>query len=95
MIVGMVNDKDIDSVLEMMPKDASYFFTQASIPRAMPAVEFAIQAASKGLSGVVCDSVAEAVEKALARATDEDVIFIGGSTFIVADALPLFNQPNE
>lgn len=95
MVVGMVNDKDINGVLEQMPKEAYYFFTQASIARALPAEEFATRAASHGLSGMVCHSVAEAVEKALVRATEEDMIFIGGSTFIVADALPLFNKANK
>lgn len=95
MIIGMVNDKDIDGVLELMPTEAFYFFTQASVERAMPAETFAIHAAGKGLSGVVCETVAEAVSKALARASEEDVIFIGGSTFIVADAIPLFTQSQE
>ena len=90
MIVGMVNDKDINGVLELMPKEAFYFFTQASVQRAMPAKDFATLAIRHGLSGVVCDTVPEAVEKALARAGQNDTIFIGGSTFVVADALPLF-----
>lgn len=92
MIVGMVNDKDIDGVLDLMPQDAFYFFTQASVARAMPAAEFAAHASRKGLSGVICDNVPEAVQKALARAGADDVLFIGGSTFIVADALPLFPE---
>lgn len=95
MVVGMVNDKDIDSVLDLMPQDAFYFFTKASVARAMSAAEFAVHAATKGLSGVICDSVPEAVQKALARAGEEDVVFIGGSTFIVADALPLFPANNN
>ena len=95
MIVGMVNDKDINGVLELMPKEAFYFFTQASVQRAMPAEDFTALAASHGLSGVVCNSVPEAVEKALARAGQDDMIFIGGSTFIVADALPLFLKENK
>ncbi|RHO74904.1 bifunctional folylpolyglutamate synthase/dihydrofolate synthase [Parabacteroides sp. AF48-14] len=90
MIVGMVNDKDINGVLELMPKEAFYIFTQASVQRAMPAKDFAALAIRHGLSGVVCDTVPEAVEKALARARQNDTIFIGGSTFVVADALPLF-----
>lgn len=95
MIVGMVNDKDINGVLELMPKEAFYYFTQASVERAMPAVEFAVMAASHGLTGVVCDNVAAAVKRALASSNDEDTIFIGGSTFIVADALPLFIQEDK
>ena len=88
--VGMVNDKDIDGVLDLMPEKAFYFFTQASVQRAMPAEDFATKAIFHGLSGTICDSVQEAVEKALARAGQDDIIFIGGSTFVVADALPLF-----
>ena len=95
MIVGMVNDKDIDGVLDLMPENAFYFFTQASVQRAMPAEDFATKALLHGLSGTICDSVPEAVEKALARAGKDDMIFIGGSTFVVADALPLFPEENK
>ena len=73
-----------------MPEKAFYFFTQASVQRAMPAEDFATKAIFHGLSGTICNSVQEAVEKALARAGQDDIIFIGGSTFVVADALPLF-----
>ena len=90
MVVGMVNDKDINSVLALMPKQAYYFFTQAAIQRAMPAEDFASLAAQHGLQGEVCPSVPTAIEKALAQAEETDMIFIGGSTFIVADALPIF-----
>lgn len=95
MIVGMVNDKDIDSVLKLMPEKAFYFFTQASIERAMPATDFAVKGMMHSLSGTICDTVPEAVEKALARAGKDDLIFIGGSTFVVADALPLFDRENK
>lgn len=95
MIVGMVNDKDINGVLSLMPEKAFYFFTQASVARAMPATDFAAKASRHRLSGIVCNTVEEAVSKALARANKEDMIFIGGSTFIVADALPLFKKENK
>lgn len=95
MIVGMVNDKDIDGVLEQMPQDAFYFFTQASVERAMPAAEMAAKGMMHGLSGATCDSVAIAVERALSRAGEDDTIFIGGSTFVVADALPLFMKEDK
>lgn len=95
MIVGMVNDKDINGVLSLMPKDAFYYFTQASVARAMPATGFAAMAVGHGLGGVVCDSVADAVRRALDCAHEEDTIFIGGSTFIVADALPLFMKQDK
>lgn len=94
-IVGMVNDKDIDGVLEQMPQDAFYFFTQASVERAMPAAEMAAKGMMHGLSGATCDSVAIAVERALSRAGEDDTIFIGGSTFVVADALPLFMKEDK
>lgn len=90
MVVGMVNDKDINSVLALMPKQAYYFFTQAAIQRAMPAEDFASLASQHGLQGEVSLSVPTAIEKALAQAEETDMIFIGGSTFIVADALPMF-----
>lgn len=87
MVVGMVNDKDINGVLAMMPKNAVYYFTQASIPRAMPTEEFAQQAAGHGLVGNAYGQVTDAVQQAMTDASPEDFIFIGGSTFIVADAL--------
>ena len=95
MIVGMVNDKDVNGVLELMPTDAFYFFTQASVERAMSSTDIAALGMMHGLSGVTCDNVAVAVERALATAGEDDTIFIGGSTFIVADALPLFMKENK
>lgn len=95
MIIGMVNDKDINGVLDLMPQDAFYYFTQASIERALPSADLAAMGMMHGLSGVTCDTVAQAVERALAHANEEDTIFIGGSTFIVADALPLFMKEDK
>lgn len=95
MIVGMVNDKDIDSVLSLMPTDAIYHFTQASVERAMPAGQFATKAMSKGLSGSVYGTVKDAIEQAMSQADANDLIFIGGSTFVVADAIPLFKKEEE
>ena len=91
MIVGMVNDKDINGVLALMPKNATYYFTQASIARALPAEEFAKLARQHGLNGNVYPTVEAAVHSALEEAQTDDFIFIGGSTFIVADAYPLFS----
>lgn len=95
MVVGMVNDKDINGVLGMMPADADYYFTQASVQRAMPAREFAAMSEKHGLKGTFYPTVKEAVEAALARAGKDDFVFIGGSSFIVADAIPLFSQSNN
>lgn len=95
MIVGMVNDKDINGVLELMPTEAFYYFTQASVERAMPAAEIAAMGMMHGLNGLIIDNVASAVERALSVANEEDTIFIGGSNFVVADALPLFIKEDE
>ena len=86
-IIGMVNDKDIDSVLGILPKDAEYYFTQASVQRALSAESLAIKAGKVGLKGVVITDVKEAYRKARQNATKDDLIFVGGSTFVVADLL--------
>lgn len=87
MIVGMVSDKDIRSVLGMMPKDATYYFTQASVKRAMPAQEIAALGSEMNLKGVVSPTVAEAFSAARGNSGSNDIIFVGGSTFVVADFL--------
>jgi len=85
LVLGMVNDKNLDRVLEILPTEGYYFFTQAKIPRALPAQELAAKAAQAGLHGEVILSVHEAVKKAQKQAQVHDLIFIGGSTFVVAD----------
>lgn len=89
-VIGMVSDKDVDSVLRLMPCQAHYYFTRASVSRALPAESLAEKASSHGLNGAVYPTVEEAVHAALEKAGRKDLIFIGGSTFVVADALPLF-----
>lgn len=84
-VIGMVNDKDIAHVLEMLPKDAIYYFTQAKVKRALPADTLLSQAKEKGLNGKAFPSVIEAYTAARSEASSDDLIFIGGSTFIVAD----------
>ena len=85
MIIGMVKDKDISGVLQLLPKDANYYFCQAAIPRALNANLLAEQARALGLKGEVIANVNEAIQHARAKASAEDVIFIGGSTFVVAE----------
>lgn len=89
-VLGMVNDKDIASILELLPRKAIYYFTKASIPRAMNERELQMLAQKKGLMGYSYQSVAEAVRAAKDWATSSDFIFIGGSNFVVADALVAF-----
>ena len=86
-VFGMVNDKEIDEVLAMMPQEATYYFTQASIPRALPAEQMKEKAATHGLDGTTHPTVGAALQAARADASPDDLIFIGGSCFIVADLL--------
>ncbi|MBD2716776.1 bifunctional folylpolyglutamate synthase/dihydrofolate synthase [Hymenobacter sp. BT646] len=84
-VLGVVNDKDVTKMLALLPKSATYYFCQASIPRALPATELAEQAAAAGLRGRVYGPVPEAVAAARAAAAPDEVVFIGGSTFVVAE----------
>lgn len=90
-VIGMVNDKDIGGVLAMLPKEAHYYFTQASVKRALPASQMKEAAANFGLQGEAYPDVASAMKAARQEASDKDFIFVGGSTFIVADLLSLNN----
>ena len=85
MVIGMVNDKDISKVLDLLPKEANYIFCQASIPRALDAHELARKGNEKGLIGQVIPTVTEALEFARKNASPDDLIFVGGSTFVVAE----------
>lgn len=87
MVVGFVADKDLDHILGLLPKDADYIFTNASIPRALPAADLAVKAAACGLHGEVEPNVKKAAALAASRATASDLVYIGGSTFVVADLL--------
>lgn len=87
MVWGMVSDKDSTSLLALLPKDARYYWCAPQIPRAKTAKALSEEAAQAGLTGILCTSVQEAVQKAKAAANVKDLIFIGGSTFVVADAL--------
>ncbi len=84
-VLGMVKDKDVSSILQLLPKDATYYFCQASIPRAMPAHELHARAQSVGLNGVVVQDVNAAIAQARANSSKDDLIMIGGSTFVVAE----------
>lgn len=86
-VIGMVNDKDISGVIALLPRHAHYYFTQASVARALPAQEVAAIAAQHGLHGTTYPTVQQAITAAKDAAQDDDFIFIGGSTFVVADAL--------
>lgn len=91
-VIGMVNDKDISGVLSLLPKDAYYYFTQASVKRALPAEEMAQKAYAANLQGSYYDNVQTALEAAKAKADKDDLIFVGGSSFIVADLLTFYSK---
>ena len=86
-VFGMVDDKDIRNVLSMLPKNAVYYFTQANNHRAIPAPQVGELAKEYGLSGNIYPTVAQAYEEAKSSASENDFIFIGGSSYIVADLL--------
>ena len=86
-VYGIMADKDLDAIFPLMPRRATYIFTTPNTPRALPAEEILRRFGSPGL---LSGSVAEAVKKALDMATPDTLIYIGGSTFVVAEALPLF-----
>lgn len=86
-VFGMVSDKDIEGVLKLMPKDALYYFTQAAVPRAMDPELLKQKAQAAGLHGNTFPSVKIAAKEALTHAGTEDIVFIGGSSFVVADYL--------
>jgi len=86
-VLGMVNDKDISTVLKMLPTDAVYYFCKAQIPRALAAEELAVQGKAVGLNGDVYDSIVAALAAAKEQAKEDDLVFVGGSTFTVAEVV--------
>lgn len=87
MVIGFVQDKDIDSILKLLPSDAIYYFTRASIPRALDEFKLKEKAEGVGLKGGTFSSVREAYDAAIKKASHDDMIFIGGSTFIVSEVI--------
>ena len=90
-VFGMVDDKDICTVMSMLPTDADYYFTQASSKRAIPAERVSAIGKKHGLRGKVFATVAQAFRSACNDAAVDDFIFIGGSSYVVADLLLLSN----
>jgi len=86
-VLGMVNDKDIDSVLQMLPRNCEYYFCKADIPRGLDANILAEKAFDMGLRGQVFESVSHAYRSAVNAAHFGDVVFIGGSNFTVAEVV--------
>ena len=87
LVIGMVGDKDITSMLKLLPKDAIYYFCNAQIPRALPAEELKRKASEFGLKGNAYPSVSDALDSAKRDASTNDFIFVGGSNFTVAEII--------
>jgi dihydrofolate synthase/folylpolyglutamate synthase len=86
-IFGMVDDKDIYGVMALLPKDATYYFTKATTKRALPEQSVQVFGQQFGLNGSTYPSVSAAFKAAAEAASNDDMIFVGGSTYIVADFL--------
>ncbi|WP_245868041.1 bifunctional folylpolyglutamate synthase/dihydrofolate synthase [Labilibaculum filiforme] len=86
-VFGVVDDKDINEILELLPKNASYYFSRANIPRALDQNILANKAKACGLIGNTYLSIKIALEAAKKNAQDNDLIFVGGSTFVVAEVV--------
>ena len=84
-ITGMVKDKDVDAVLGLLPKDAIFYFSNAHIPRAMPASEVAEKALKIGIQGTIHENVNDAIATANKNAHPDDLIIVMGSIFLVAE----------
>ena len=89
-VFGMVDDKDINTVMQLLPKQAVYYFTQASSHRAIPAHKVQETAKAHQLEGTTFSNVKDAYQQALSDAHPEDFIFVGGSSYLVADLLTDF-----
>jgi dihydrofolate synthase/folylpolyglutamate synthase len=86
-VFGVVNDKDLSTVLELFPKDAIYYFCKPDIPRGLDAKELKQACVHFNLQGNVYASVKEAYSNALVNAQENDLVFVGGSTFVVAEVV--------
>ena len=86
-IIGMVKDKEIEKILEQLPKFATYYFTKAQIPRALPPTELALKAARLELKGNIYNDVNDALKEALQHANEEDLIIVCGSVFVVGEVI--------
>ena len=86
-VLGMVNDKEIDKVLQLLPKKADYYLCKADIPRGLEVEILAEKAKEAGLNYTVYPSVKDALKAAQKNAKEGDLVFVGGSTFTVAEVV--------
>ena len=86
-VIGFVKDKDVRAVLKLFPKDTKYYFVRPGIPRGMDALQLEELAQEQGLKGKVFKSVEKGFKNALKNAGDKDMVYVGGSTFVVAEVV--------
>jgi dihydrofolate synthase / folylpolyglutamate synthase len=84
-VLGVVKDKDVTTILNLLPKDAQYYYCQATIPRALPAIELQENATLVGLTGIVVEDVNQAITEARKNSKPTDLILVAGSSFVVAE----------
>src|SRR5690606_34435238 len=89
-VFGVVNDKDLSSIVDVLPKQATYYFCKPNIPRGYNAHDLKRELNSHGCQGMAYDSVNEAYKSALKQADVNAVIYVGGSTFVVAEIIYFF-----
>lgn len=89
-VMGVMRDKDLSHMLPLLPENAHYYFCNPDFPRALPSEDLYKEASGYNLTGESYNSVEQAVQSAMQQAAKEDLIFIGGSTFVVSEALPIF-----
>jgi dihydrofolate synthase/folylpolyglutamate synthase len=86
-VLGVVNDKDLEEILPLFPKNAIYYFCKPNIPRGLDAAILSIKATEFNLVGEIYNSVSNAYQSAIKNASPKDLIYIGGSTFVVSEIL--------
>lgn len=94
-VFGAVNDKDINSILKFMPQNAHYYITAPSVPRALPEEQLYKIFTTAGFCGNKYKTVENAINAAITKAAENDMIYIGGSAFVVADALQYWENKNR
>jgi len=95
LVFGMVNDKDISKILQILPPSATYYFTNANIARALPAKQLMLEANNAGLNGNMFESVELAVNQTLVNAQEDDFVLIFGSNFVVGEAIAVLKKANR
>ncbi|WP_372757970.1 glutamate ligase domain-containing protein, partial [Mariniflexile sp.] len=86
-VFGVVNDKDLSTIIDLLPKNAHYYFCKPDIPRGLDAQELKNILKPHGIEGLAYNSVNQAYKMALENATANEFIFVGGSTFVVAEII--------